>query len=62
MLAPTNTLADHAGERNILARLAHNIGTDIGQLHVHLRERILQISPPSSTFQRRLRQNFGTCF
>ena len=29
MLAPTNTLADHAGERDILARLAHNIGTDI---------------------------------
>ena len=62
MLTPTNTLADHAGERDILARLAHNIGTDIGQPHVHLRERLLQISPPSSASQRRLRQNFGTGF
>ena len=37
----TIALASNDGAQNLLARLAHHIGDHVGQLHVHLRQRLL---------------------
>jgi hypothetical protein len=36
-------LAGHDGAQDLLARLADDVGNDVGQLHVHLRERLLHV-------------------
>jgi len=33
----------HDGAQDLLARLAHNVGDDVGELDIHLRERLLHV-------------------
>ena len=39
----TITLACHDRAQNVLACLARNVGDDVGQLDIHLRERLLHV-------------------
>ena len=36
-------LARHDGAQDLLTRLSHHVGDDVGELDVHLRERLLHV-------------------